>query len=109
VRQDPPALEAERAQCTHTCPPLCGYTGTRLWTLSQATYPNQYWDQYIPLQQTRQRLEGISGVQPSLLICNEDHRFIGAEQVRQIGVETAAILLEPGPQHRSSGGRGGDL
>ena len=44
---------------------------------------------------TVQRLEGIDGLQAPLLICNEDHRFIVAEQMRQIGVEPSGILLEP--------------
>ncbi|MEY4759788.1 MAG: hypothetical protein RLZZ268_1286 [Cyanobacteriota bacterium] len=79
---------------------LCGGTGTRLWPLSRASYPKQYWalagrgDDTL-LQQTQQRLEGLPGLAPPLLICNEDHRFIVAEQMRQIGVEPAAILLEP--------------
>jgi mannose-1-phosphate guanylyltransferase len=79
---------------------LCGGTGSRLWPLSRATYPKQYWalagdGEETLLQQTHQRLEGIAALQPPLLICNEDHRFIVAEQMRQIGVEPAAILLEP--------------
>ena len=47
------------------------------------------------LQQTQQRLQGLDGLAAPLLICNEDHRFIVAEQMRQIGVEPNAILLEP--------------
>ncbi|MFM2158982.1 MAG: hypothetical protein RLZZ124_1456, partial [Cyanobacteriota bacterium] len=79
---------------------LCGGTGTRLWPLSRASYPKQYWalagaGEDTLLQQTQQRLAGISGLQAPLLICNEDHRFIVAEQMRQIGVEPAGILLEP--------------
>ena len=79
---------------------LCGGTGTRLWPLSRASYPKQYWalagnDDQTLLQQTQQRLEGLPSLAPPLLICNEDHRFIVAEQLRQIGVEPAAILLEP--------------
>ena len=79
---------------------LCGGTGTRLWPLSRASYPKQYWalagnDDRTLLQQTHQRLEGLPSLAPPLLICNEDHRFIVAEQMRQIGVEPAAILLEP--------------
>ncbi|MBM5785830.1 MAG: mannose-1-phosphate guanylyltransferase/mannose-6-phosphate isomerase [Cyanobacteria bacterium K_DeepCast_35m_m1_288] len=78
---------------------LCGGTGTRLWPLSRASYPKQYWplagsgDDTL-LQQTQQRLTGLPGLAAPLLICNEDHRFIVAEQLRQIGVEPAAILLE---------------
>mgnify|MGYP003348061870 CR=1 FL=1 len=79
---------------------LCGGTGTRLWPLSRATYPKQYWPlagsgEETLLQQTQQRLEGLQNLAPPLLICNEDHRFIVAEQMRQIGVEPAGILLEP--------------
>ena len=79
---------------------LCGGTGTRLWPLSRASYPKQYWalagrGEDTLLQQTHQRLEGLAKLAPPLLICNEDHRFIVAEQMRQIGVEPAAILLEP--------------
>jgi len=79
---------------------LCGGTGTRLWPLSRASYPKQYWPlagngEETLLQQTQQRLEGLLGLAPPLLICNEDHRFIVAEQMRQIGVEPAGILLEP--------------
>ncbi len=79
---------------------LCGGTGTRLWPLSRATYPKQYWalagtGGETLLQQTQQRLEGLPGLASPLLICNEDHRFVVAEQMRQIGVSPAAILLEP--------------
>ena len=79
---------------------LCGGTGTRLWPLSRASYPKQYWPlggsgEGTLLQQTQQRLEGIEGLNAPLLICNNDHRFIVAEQMRQIGVEPGAILLEP--------------
>ena len=79
---------------------LCGGTGTRLWPLSRASYPKQYWalagdGEETLLQQTQQRLAGLPDLAPPLLICNEDHRFIVAEQMRQIGVEPAGILLEP--------------
>jgi len=79
---------------------LCGGTGTRLWPLSRATYPKQYWalagnDDATLLQQTHQRLVGLAHLARPLVICNEDHRFIVAEQMRKIGVEPAAILLEP--------------
>jgi mannose-1-phosphate guanylyltransferase/mannose-6-phosphate isomerase len=79
---------------------LCGGTGTRLWPLSRASYPKQYWPlsgegDATLMQQTQQRLDGLDGLEAPLLICNEDHRFIVAEQMRQIGIEPSAILLEP--------------
>ena len=79
---------------------LCGGTGTRLWPLSRASYPKQYWPlsgdgEATLLQQTQQRLNGLEALAAPLLLCNEDHRFIVAEQMRQIGVEPNAILLEP--------------
>ena len=79
---------------------LCGGTGTRLWPLSRASYPKQYWalngtSNETLLQQTQHRLKGLKGVEEPLLICHEDHRFIVAEQMRQINIEPNAILLEP--------------
>ncbi len=79
---------------------LCGGTGTRLWPLSRASYPKQYWPLYgdgeeTLLQQTYNRLHGLKGLAEPLLICHESHRFIVAEQMRQIDVEPNAILLEP--------------
>ena len=78
---------------------LCGGTGTRLWPLSRASYPKQYWPlsgegDATLLQQTQQRLTGLTGLESPLLICNEDHRFIVAEQMRQIDVVPSAILLD---------------
>ena len=79
---------------------LCGGTGTRLWPVSRASYPKQYWALYgdteeTLLQQTHKRLKGLKGLVDPFLICHEDHRFIVAEQMRQINVEPSAILLEP--------------
>ena len=71
---------------------LCGGTGRRLWPLSRTSYPKQYWPlagngEETLLQQTQQRLQGLPGLAPPLLICNEDHRFIVAEQMLEIGME----------------------
>ncbi|MCP9785020.1 sugar phosphate nucleotidyltransferase, partial [Cyanobium sp. N5-Cardenillas] len=53
---------------------LCGGTGTRLWPLSRASYPKQYWPlagttEETLLQQTQQRLQGLPDLAPPLLIC----------------------------------------
>ncbi len=79
---------------------LCGGTGTRLWPLSRASYPKQYWalegtDKNTLLQKTQKRLKGINNLIPPLLVCHEDHRFIVAEQMRQINIQPHSILLEP--------------
>ncbi len=79
---------------------LCGGTGSRLWPLSRASYPKQFLALNIQndktlLQETHQRIQGIKGLQAPFLICNEEHRFIVAEQMREIGVNEKTILLEP--------------
>ncbi len=79
---------------------LCGGTGTRLWPLSRASYPKQYLalntnSKQSLLQQTQERLKGLKNLKNPLLLCNEDHRFIVAEQMRQINIKPEAIILEP--------------
>lgn len=77
---------------------LSGGSGSRLWPLSRELYPKQF----LPLagsstmlQQTLQRLDGLPNLLAPLVVCNEEHRFLVAEQLRQIGVTPEAILLEP--------------
>lgn len=77
---------------------LCGGCGTRLWPLSREMYPKQFLrllGEKTLLQQTVQRLQGIDGMSAPLLVCNESSRFVAAEQLRDIGVEGASIILEP--------------
>ncbi len=77
---------------------LCGGSGTRLWPLSRETYPKQFLrlnGEQTLLQQTLQRLRSLDQIGPALLICNESSRFVAAEQLREIGIEDAGILLEP--------------
>lgn len=77
---------------------LAGGSGTRLWPLSRALFPKQFLplaSESTMLQQTLDRLNGVTGVTDPLVICNDDHRFIVAEQLRQHGTRGATILLEP--------------
>ncbi len=76
---------------------MAGGSGTRLWPLSRQLYPKQFLaltSERSMLQETVARLEGMDAQAP-LLLCNEEHRFIVAEQLRQLGQEEASILLEP--------------
>ena len=77
---------------------LSGGAGTRLWPLSRELYPKQL----LPLlgaqtmlQQTLARLDGMDEAGAPLVVCNEAHRFMVAEQLRELAVEPAAIILEP--------------
>ena len=77
---------------------LCGGSGTRLWPLSREAFPKQFLrlsGDNSMLQQTLQRLSGIDAMAPALLVCNESSRFIVAEQMREIGLDDARVLLEP--------------
>ncbi|MFZ1100161.1 MAG: mannose-1-phosphate guanylyltransferase/mannose-6-phosphate isomerase [Steroidobacteraceae bacterium] len=76
---------------------LSGGAGTRLWPLSRELYPKQL----LPLigsrtllQQTLLRLEGLEA-SPPVIVCNEAHRFLVAEQLRQLKIEPRALVLEP--------------
>ncbi|GLR31680.1 mannose-1-phosphate guanylyltransferase/mannose-6-phosphate isomerase [Shewanella decolorationis] len=76
---------------------MAGGSGTRLWPLSRGNFPKQFLTlsgKASMLQNTISRLQGIEHA-PVMLICNEEHRFIAAEQVRQLGVKHNGILLEP--------------
>jgi len=76
---------------------LSGGAGTRLWPLSRELYPKQL----LPLtgartmlQQTVLRLEGLGAAAP-VIVCNEAHRFLVAEQLRQLHLTPSATILEP--------------
>jgi mannose-1-phosphate guanylyltransferase/mannose-6-phosphate isomerase len=76
---------------------LSGGAGTRLWPLSRELYPKQLLPltgPYTMLQETLRRLEGLSVAAP-VVVCNEAHRFLVAEQLRAINGQAQAIVLEP--------------
>ena len=76
---------------------MAGGNGSRLWPLSRELYPKQFLTvsgELSMLQQTAARLTGLEHHAP-LLICNEEHRFIAAEQIRLGGFSHSGIILEP--------------
>lgn len=76
---------------------LAGGSGTRLWPLSRQHYAKQYLalgGNKTLLQETVERLDNLPLLAP-LVVCNEETRFLAAEQMRQIEQESAKILLEP--------------
>src|SRR3954454_5479309 len=76
---------------------LSGGSGTRLWPVSRESFPKQLWrltSDSTLLQETAQRARG-AGFAPPIVVCNQDHRFLVAEQLRAVGITDARVLLEP--------------
>ena len=76
---------------------IAGGSGTRLWPLSRQLYPKQFLplvDDKTMFQATLARLQDLHCA-PPIIVCNEDHRFIAAEQSRLAGAEHNGIILEP--------------
>jgi len=76
---------------------MSGGSGTRLWPLSRQLYPKQFLplsSDKTMLQDTLTRLTGLD-LQPPVIICNDEHRFIAAEQLRALEISDADIILEP--------------
>ncbi|MCO7509746.1 mannose-1-phosphate guanylyltransferase/mannose-6-phosphate isomerase [Serratia fonticola] len=76
---------------------MAGGTGSRLWPMSRELHPKQFLrlhSIHSMLQETLKRLDGV-GVSEPVVICNEDHRFMVAEQLRQIDMLSHNIILEP--------------
>lgn len=77
---------------------LSGGSGKRLWPLSRKQYPKQYLplvSEKTMLQETILRLNGLENLEDPIIICNVDHRFLVAEQCKQIDITDPIILLEP--------------
>lgn len=76
---------------------LSGGSGTRLWPLSREAYPKQFLalaGRHTMLQDTWLRVAPLASQAP-IVVANEEHRFLAGEQLRQVGVDGAAIVLEP--------------
>lgn len=84
---------------------LSGGSGTRLWPLSREHYPKpllRLLAAHSLLQATVLRLDALRGkvhVRPPILVCNEEHRFLTADQLAEIGRPAQALLLEPAPRN----------
>jgi len=76
---------------------LAGGTGSRLWPLSRELFPKQFhaiFGNHSLLQNTLLRARAVSE-EPPIIVCNEEHRFLVAEQCRALGLSWAKIVLEP--------------
>ncbi len=79
---------------------LCGGSGSRLWPLSRESYPKQFLsikkeNKLSLLQNTIKRILTLKNIKKPILVCNEEHRFIVAEQMRELSINDFIILLEP--------------
>ena len=77
---------------------LSGGGGTRLWPMSRTHYPKQFLPltgERTMLQETLTRLSGLADLEPAIIIANNNHRFLVAEQLQSIGADNSHILLEP--------------
>ena len=78
---------------------MCGGTGSRLWPISRKSFPKQFlkcnpFSENSFLQDTILRLKNIKNLAKPILICNQEHRFIAAEQMREINIVPETIILE---------------
>ncbi|WP_339886197.1 mannose-1-phosphate guanylyltransferase/mannose-6-phosphate isomerase, partial [Vreelandella maris] len=78
---------------------LSGGSGSRLWPVSREHYPKQFLnlhkDDRSLLQEAAQRLNNVEDTGTPIVVCNEEHRFLVAEQMHQIGLKNTQIILEP--------------
>ncbi len=77
---------------------LSGGSGSRLWPMSREMNPKQFLPlccEQTMLQETATRLEGVPELGDPVVVCNEEHRFLVAEQLRKVAVHVDKIILEP--------------
>ena len=76
---------------------LSGGSGTRLWPVSRESFPKQFWpliSERTMIQDTAARAIGPGFAAP-VVVCNQEHRFLVAEQMRALGIEGTRVVLEP--------------
>ncbi len=76
---------------------LSGGSGTRLWPISRSSYPKQFWSLVTDkslIQDTVLRASGAAFL-PPMVVCNHEHRFLVRDQLHQVGIDDAGIVLEP--------------
>ena len=76
---------------------LSGGVGSRLWPVSRESHPKQFLaltGELSMLQETLRRTSGLEAAAP-IVVCNEEHRFMVAEQLRQLDLQPSALILEP--------------
>jgi mannose-1-phosphate guanylyltransferase/mannose-6-phosphate isomerase len=76
---------------------LSGGSGTRLWPVSRESFPKQFWpllSEHSMIEDTARRASG-KGFAAPIVVCNQEHRFLAAEQLRLAGLGAARIVLEP--------------
>ena len=76
---------------------LCGGVGSRLWPLSRELYPKQFLpltSELSLLAETLKRAEAIEGCSRPIVVCNDEHRFMVAEELRKLGLAAEAVILE---------------
>lgn len=81
---------------------LSGGSGTRLWPLSRKNKPKQFlalFGDNTMFQQTLMRLDGVRDLAPPTIVCSNDHRFMVAEQLHELGSTAPTIILEPVPRN----------
>ena len=77
---------------------LAGGTGSRLWPLSRKSFPKQFLnllenDEYTMLQKTFKRVENLDEIFRPIVICNEEHRFIVSNQMKEINIKPLEIWI----------------
>ena len=77
---------------------LSGGSGTRLWPMSRKLLPKQFLallSRHTLFQETALRVKSMPGCEAPIVVCNDEQRFLAAEQLREIGVDAAPMILEP--------------